>query len=70
MHPKIDVIMNVIDEKRQVLPVLVISDTVETSRFIPIPLFLIATFMDSDKEMDVIKECQVFYDEFFKKAPK
>jgi len=62
--------MNVIDEKRQVLPVLVISDTVETSRFIPIPLFLIATFMDSDKEMDVIKECQVFYDEFFKKAPK
>jgi len=44
------------------------TDMVTTSKFIPIPLFLVPTCRNEDKEMDVIEACQVCYDEFFKKA--
>jgi len=69
-HPKMDDCMNVIEENTQVLPVPEISNMVVTSKFIPILLFLVLTFMDLDKEMDVIKVCQVFYVKFFEKASK
>jgi len=69
-HPKVDDIMNVIEEETQVLPVSESKDTVETSKLIPIPLFLVSTFLDAGRQMDVIEAYQVFFDEFFDKAPK
>ncbi len=59
-HPKIDDIMNVIEEDTQVLPVSEANETMETSKIIPIPLFLVPTFMDLESDMDVIEAYQVF----------
>jgi len=67
-YPKIETIVIVTDEKK----VLLLPEgnaTVQVSKIILLPTFLVALFMNEGKPQSVVASLQVFVDEFFQAAP-
>jgi len=66
-YPKIKTIMNVLDEKK-VLPLLDGNATVQVSKIIPLPTFLVPLFMNEGISQPTVASFQVFVDDFFQAA--
>jgi len=67
-HPEITDIMNLIPPDTQVLQIPENSNMVITSKFIPIPLFLVPTFTKEGSSANVLEMFKMFYDEFVDKG--
>jgi len=64
-------IMNVIGGTAQVVALPMKDfEKVNTVRFVPIPLFLVLTFLNDGNPRSAVDMYQVFFDDFFEKAPQ
>jgi len=66
-HPDTQEIMNIVVRNKKVLPLPEVSDTVKTTKFIPIPLFLVPMFLERKRGLSAVEAFQAFYD-YFEKA--
>ena len=66
-HPDTSDIMNAVVNPPKVLPLPEIANSIKTTKFIPIPLFLVPMFLNQKRGLTTVAAFQEFYD-FYEKA--